>query len=100
MHDLTASAPTTPIDLRLLQSICREVWFEPGDILRQKGQHYRDMYVITDGCVDVDREIRRGAATLIVSDAGSPIGEIGFLQRLSGHGNGDGTKDDMRSRPR
>ena len=79
MHDLTASAPTTPIDLRLLQSICREVRFAPGDILRQKGQHYRHMYVITDGCVDVDREIRRGAATLIVSDAGSPIGEIGFL---------------------
>ena len=72
MHDLTASAPTAPINLGLLQSICREVRFEPGDILRQKGQYYRDMYVITDGCVDVDREIRRGA--------GSPIGEIGFLR--------------------
>jgi predicted GNAT family N-acyltransferase len=80
MHDLTASAATAPIDLRLLQSICREVRFEPGDILRQKGQHYRDMYVITSGCVAVDREIRRGAATLVVSDAGSPIGEISFLR--------------------
>jgi CRP-like cAMP-binding protein/predicted GNAT family N-acyltransferase len=80
MHDLTASAPTAPINLRLLQSICREVRFEPGDILRQKGQYYRDMYVMTDGCVAVDRENRRGVATRVVSDAGSPIGEISFLR--------------------
>jgi predicted GNAT family N-acyltransferase len=64
--------PAVLADLELLQSICRQVRFEPGDVLRQKGQHYRDMYVITDGCVDVDVGPSRGA--------GSPIGEIAFLR--------------------
>src|SRR5262245_27387364 len=63
------AVPAALADLQLLQSICTQVRFEPGDVLRQKGQHYRDMYVITDGCVDVDP-----------GPAGSPIGEIAFLR--------------------
>jgi CRP-like cAMP-binding protein len=65
---------------QLLQATCRQVRFEPGDVLRHKGQHYRDMFVITDGCVDVEREPSRGVADLTVAGAGSPIGEISFLQ--------------------
>jgi CRP-like cAMP-binding protein len=66
-------------DLEWLRSICRQVRFEPGEAVRRKGQHYRDMYVITDGRVDVDLELSRGAASL-VAGAGSPVGEIGFLR--------------------
>lgn len=71
------SAPS--IDSKLLQSFCREVRFAPGDVIRRQGQHYADMYLITDGCVEVDRGTGRGAAKLGVG-AGSPIGEIGFLR--------------------
>jgi predicted GNAT family N-acyltransferase len=74
------SIPAALIDLELLQPICRQVRFEPRAVLRRKGQHYRDMYVITDGGVDVDRESSRGAGSLVVTGAGSPIGEIGFLR--------------------
>ncbi len=79
MRDSTVSAPAASIDFELLQSICRQVRFAPGDVLRRKGQHYRDMYVITHGCVDIDPQRSRGEGELMVSDVGSPIGEIGFL---------------------
>jgi predicted GNAT family N-acyltransferase len=66
--------------LESLQSICRRARFEPGEVIRRKGQHYRDMYVITDGRVEVDPELSRGPAGLVLLDAGAPIGEIGFLR--------------------
>lgn len=67
-------------DLELLRSICRQVRFEPGAVIRRKGQHHRDMYLITDGCVDVDPGSSRIAASFVVAGPGSPIGEIGFLR--------------------
>jgi CRP-like cAMP-binding protein len=76
-------APVASINLELLQSTCKQVRFETGDVLRRKGQHYRDMYVITDGCVDVVSEASRDAAKLVISAVGSPIGEIGFLRGCS-----------------
>ena len=79
-RDWTVSASTALVDWEWLRSICRPVRFEPGDVLRRKGQHYRDMYVITDGCVDVDPQLSRRAASRAVAGAGSPIGEIGFLR--------------------
>jgi CRP-like cAMP-binding protein len=60
-----------------LDSICRRVRFEPGDVLRRKGHHYRDMYWLTEGRVDVDLET--GAAPPIERSLGSPIGEVAFL---------------------
>ena len=71
------SEQTAPIDARLLDSICREVRFAPGDVLRRKGQHYREMYWITEGAVDVDID---GAAVPVARNAGSPVGEIAFLR--------------------
>jgi predicted GNAT family N-acyltransferase len=69
---------TPLIDSKLLQSFCSEIRFAPGDVIRQKGQHYADMYLITDGCVEVDRET--GHAAKLGVGAGSPVGEIGFLR--------------------
>ncbi len=48
-------------------------------MLRQKGQHYTDMYLVTAGSVSVDLEAG-GAPRLKILGAGSPIGEIGFLR--------------------
>jgi predicted GNAT family N-acyltransferase len=58
------------------QSSCREACFARGDVLRRRGQHYSDMYLLMQGSVEVDLE--RGEKVL-VSDTLSPIGEMGFL---------------------
>jgi CRP-like cAMP-binding protein len=68
-------------DPELLQAFCRRIEFKPGDVLRQKGQHYRDMYLMTDGEVEVDLGLGSGSKPEIAL-AGGPVGEIGFL---SGH---------------
>ncbi len=67
------------IDPSLLQPFCPAVRFAPGDVLRHKGQHYADMYVIVGGAVAVDLEARR-AGRIFVSGYGAPIGEISFLR--------------------
>jgi CRP-like cAMP-binding protein len=78
MQDLIESPRVASIDLAALRPICREVQFAPGEVLRRKGQHYNDMYLMSAGSVDVDLETSRGTR-VVVSEAGSPIGEIGFL---------------------
>src|SRR5688572_33357963 len=61
-----------------LQAYCRRVEFEPGETLRQKGQFYRDMYLLTGGEVEVALSAANGSKpTLVV--VGGPVGEIGFL---------------------
>ncbi len=67
------------IDTSLLGPLCREVHFAPGDVLRHKGQHYADMYLIVRGSVAVDLEAG-GVRRIVVSTAGAPIGEISFLR--------------------
>jgi CRP-like cAMP-binding protein len=67
------------LDAGVLQSLCREVCFEPGAVLRQRGRHYRDMYLLTHGGVDV--ELGPGGGTRpVMAGPGAPIGEIGFLR--------------------
>ena len=65
-------------DPGLLQPFCRRVHFEPGDVLRQKGQHYRDMYLMTAGAVDVDLAAANGSKPVTIGTG--PVGEIGFLR--------------------
>lgn len=69
------------IDVTSLQTFCPAVRFKPGEILRHKGQHYTDTYLIVDGSVAVDRKTKE--LPEIVVGAGCPIGEIGFLQGRS-----------------
>ena len=54
--------------------------FQPGDLLRQKGVHYRDMFLTIDGDFDVDFEAEGAKPALRLSGPGAPIGEIGFLR--------------------
>jgi hypothetical protein len=60
------SAPPA-VNLDRLGPFCRLMPFNAGDVLRRKGQHYRDMYLISSGCVEVDREASVDAAKPIVS---------------------------------
>ena len=73
------AVPAALIDSELLRSLCRRASFAPGEVLRRKGQHYTEMFLLTNGRVDVDRETT-GATRYSVRAAGSPIGEVGFLR--------------------
>ena len=77
MNDAEADAL---IDTRSLQPFCRPISFAPGEVLRRQGQHYRDMFVLTDGIVDVDRVVRGTTTRVARAGEGCPIGEIGFLR--------------------
>jgi CRP-like cAMP-binding protein len=80
VQQLSEPASDALIDSRSLQPFCRPVRFAPGELLRRQGQHYRDMYVLTDGAVEVDRTVRGATTRVTRSGAGCPIGEIGFLR--------------------
>ena len=67
------------LDLAALRPFCQEEQFSPGEVLRHKGQHYTDAYLIVDGSVAVDRKTK-GLPEILVSGTGCPIGEIGFLR--------------------
>lgn len=66
------------IDTVSLRRFCRAAHFEAGEVLRHKGQHYRDMFVLVDGSVGVDRQTK-GGEQLVITGSGAPVGEIGFL---------------------
>jgi CRP-like cAMP-binding protein len=78
VHSAETEGPD--FDPELLREYCRRVDFEPGDTLRRKGQHYRDMYLLLGGEVEVDLGTGNGsgAAPKLALSAG-PVGEIGFL---------------------
>jgi CRP-like cAMP-binding protein len=67
------------IDPEILPGLCKEVSFAPGDVLRRKGQHYYNMYLLTDGEVEIALEKKGKDATILTRRRGSPIGEISFL---------------------
>jgi len=56
--------------------------FQAGDVLRENGQHYTSMYLVTRGAVAVDLGMGEPALTPDVGNEGLPIGEIGFLRGL------------------
>jgi CRP-like cAMP-binding protein len=62
----------------LLEPFCTKAKFGAGDVIRRKGNFYKDMYLIVEGLVDVHLEAN-GAHT-IEQGPGSPIGEIGYLR--------------------
>jgi N-acyl-L-homoserine lactone synthetase len=76
MSDIPRSLP---IDLKALRAFCATVTFTRGDVLREEGRHYRDMYVLTEGQTKIEfaggSDVQRATTVL----AGWPIGEIGFL---------------------
>lgn len=67
------------VDPEPLRTYCREVAFAPGAQLRTKGRLSIDMYLLTDGEVEVRLEGNGQPGGVIMAGRGSPIGEIGFL---------------------
>ena len=58
----------------------KTVSFQPGDLLRQKGVHYRDMLLTVNGDLEVDFETEGTPSQIRISEPGTSIGEIGFLR--------------------
>jgi CRP-like cAMP-binding protein/predicted GNAT family N-acyltransferase len=79
MSDVPGSELETHVDPQELQALCSEVTFAQGDALRLKGQHYKNMYVIVDGEVEITLEKKGKASAVLALQRGSPIGEISFL---------------------
>ncbi len=67
------------IDPEAIGALCKEVSFEPGDVLRRKGLHYNNMYLLTDGEVEISLEKKGKDPTILTRQRGSPIGEISYL---------------------
>ena len=65
---------------RPFQEICRHVRFAAGDLLRNKGEHYQEMYLLLAGEVEVDLGTNARDGKILVGGVGAPIGEIGFLR--------------------
>jgi predicted GNAT family N-acyltransferase len=78
VHALPQPSPALPVEITLLKQNCTEVRFAPGDVLRRKGQHYNDMYLLVHGSAEVDLQSTRGGKMLL-SNCGAPVGEMGFL---------------------
>ncbi len=62
-----------------LQNFCERSEFKPGELLRQKGDHCRDMLYLTSGEVAVELDPKNALIAPINVKPGQPIGEIGFL---------------------
>lgn len=65
--------------IEVLRSICGKVEFQPGEYLFVKGQHYREMYILESGKVDVQLQAATQRHKISSQTSGAPIGEIGFL---------------------
>jgi CRP-like cAMP-binding protein len=78
INDATSHSEAS-IDPEVIAGLCEEVSFAPGDVLRRKGQHYNNMYLLTDGEVEIALEKKGRDTTLLARHRGSPIGEISFL---------------------
>jgi predicted GNAT family N-acyltransferase len=67
------------IDPEPLRAYCREVAFPSSAVLRTKGLLSIDMYLLTDGEVEVSVERNGQSGPIATARRGAPIGEIGFL---------------------
>jgi predicted GNAT family N-acyltransferase len=69
----------TFMDPEPLKAYCREVSFPAGAALRTKGHLSVDMYLLTDGEVEVSIDRKLAPSLRLAARRGAPIGEIGFL---------------------
>jgi predicted GNAT family N-acyltransferase len=63
-----------------LSSFCGHRTYREGEVLRQKGQHYRDMYIVLEGCASVKLEGASEELQIKYINVDEPVGEICFLQ--------------------
>ena len=71
-----ASTPPYP---EFLRACCGKISFDPGEIVRRQDQYYKELYLVTEGSLDVlSPAPAQGVRTSL--GPGSMIGEIGLLQ--------------------
>lgn len=68
--------------LELFGQYCAEKAFDTGEVLRRKGEHYKDMYIVLEGEARVDVEPFTHHVPRIIVGPGEAIGEIGFLRGI------------------
>jgi len=67
------------LDPDLLAGFCKEVRFAAGERLRVKGLLSVDMFLLTNGEVEISLDNGAEVSAQFTAGRGSPIGEIGFL---------------------
>ncbi len=75
----SGDSAAAPFDPELLEPYCKRQVFKTGDVLRQRGRYYRDLFLLTEGVVDVQLARAGDKGNMIERTTGAPIGEIGFL---------------------
>ena len=75
LHNLASMTPYP----ELLYALCRELSFKPGDVVRRRDQYYKELYLVTEGCLDAVSELPIPEKRTSM-ESGSMIGEIGLLQ--------------------
>lgn len=85
MTDLSSSSADTDVAAFAdeMCPYCELKALSPGDLLREKGQYYRNMYLITHGDCVVETDPGNRSVAPIIRGPGQPIGEIGFLRGLA-----------------
>ena len=79
MTSLPHTSAQAFLDPVLLADFCKEVTFAAGDKLRVRGLLSVDMYLLTDGEVEISLDNSASPSTRFTAGRGSPIGEIGFI---------------------
>jgi CRP/FNR family cyclic AMP-dependent transcriptional regulator len=79
VSELPDRLPNAFLDPALFANSCREVAFSAGEKLRTKGLLSIDMYLLTDGEVEIRLEDVGPDSVMYTAERGAPIGEIGFL---------------------
>src|SRR5205085_497372 len=76
---VAATEPALIFRPDLLRPFCRPANFGAGDVLRRKGHHYTEMFILMAGVVEVNLETS-GQTLLSLFEVGTPVGEIAFLR--------------------
>lgn len=79
MAETHIAKPEVPIDPNLICDFCDEVTFAAGDPVKIKGQHSDEMFLLTEGEVEIALERPGKPPQILTRGHGSPIGEISFL---------------------
>ncbi|PLX35511.1 MAG: hypothetical protein C0605_09730 [Hyphomicrobiales bacterium] len=81
---MNTASDRRPPDLSIaFGEFCPEVQFAEGHVLRRKGVHYADMYILLEGEASVDVEPDTHQMPPIRVVEGDMVGEIGFLRGVA-----------------
>lgn len=71
----------TDDDLREVAAICTQRQFKDGDVLAKQGEVGRELYIVSDGLVEVAVSERTTPRVVVNLGAGQLIGEMSLVDR-------------------